>query len=184
MDRNYRVADVVNVYADMVTTQHACTLWCHKIPRTDGGFGGKITCKWSIFHCHDWLPEGRSFLLMFPNSVSPIFLDILLEQFFLLYRFWIIFSSRSPVPSISHALFLQDIPMFCWWIPSDFLAFPMENQRKPIGKWWFYMVLCPSYPHHIPNDDVFLHWCFITKQTEWKITNDLPKTWCLILSFR
>ena len=32
--------------------------WHSELPELNGGFNGKITCKWWIFHCHVRVPEG------------------------------------------------------------------------------------------------------------------------------
>ena len=52
------------------------TLWFHqtwqwKIPYCmNGGFNRNITCKWSIFHCHVWWPEGGYWEFHNPNWLS------------------------------------------------------------------------------------------------------------------
>ena len=41
----------------------------------NGGFNRKITYKWSIFHCHVWLPEGTGIAREYAYGICKILLD-------------------------------------------------------------------------------------------------------------
>ena len=79
------------------------TLWCHqtwlagKSPTEWRFLARNITEKWSIFHCHVWLPEGKWFIDVYSPSSSPFnwWCPFISPVFCQGYYQWIVIGART-----------------------------------------------------------------------------------------
>ena len=119
----------------------------------NGGFDAKIMCKWWVFHCHVWLPQGSNVHIpaktILPASicwdnVSTAGLIVIVQSFWDHYDSvtnWKLRHESSTNPNLHKNVLLQGIPQIPHAILSASFGYSPCN-----FSWFFPEFLWPSAP--------------------------------------